>query len=657
MLKKNGKKGPKSVFFDSRGNVVLIIVLIVRIFFISFVFAISLACGAFFYLLECGEQIPVLQTSLQVKPSLILDDQGNEYARFELDRRTPIAFDALPNMVIKAFLAAEDHSFFSHGGVSVKGIIRSSLINVYHGRVVQGASTITQQVARLIYLTHERTFLRKIKEVVLAIQLERQLTKEQIFELYVNNMYFGRGIYGVQAAAHRFWNKSITDVTLDQAALLASVAKSARYYSPLNAPDQARKRRNVILECMKKLNFITVEQQQEARAKKVVVDDLLPGNPMRLYVQEWIRQWAEQKWGKEALYTKGFKIKTTINLELQEHAERSFAATVATMRQAMGKSLNGGMVSMQASTGKIKTLIGGINFRESQFNRAMQAYRQVGSSFKPILYALALMYGYDMDTVFTDEPIELSMGAEKLWKPKNWNNKFEGTMTLIRALTFSNNMIAIKLLLNMGVRPLIQLAKRFGVTHELAPYPSLALGTAHATTEENAAAFNVFANGGVYVAPYLVEWVKDEWGKKLWEHKVVSHRVLDTKINSRMVKALMCRMKFSEALSKDGWLDAESIGKTGSTNGAATTWFVGATPELTTAVYLGRDDNKPMGSYVFASKTAFPIWLNFMKMVAHTKKHFYFDSTLKEVTIDWYTGDPVELGGQQELAFVPILKE
>jgi penicillin-binding protein 1A len=576
------------------------------------------------------------------KASIVLDDEGAELLSFELDKRASVTYNKIPDVLVQAFVAAEDHGFFQHHGISLKGIVRSMLVNLYHFRKVQGASTITQQLARGMFLSYERTWVRKVKEAFLAFQLERQLSKEQILELYLNNMYFGRGIYGVEAACRRFWDKTLDALTIDEAATLAAVAKSARIYSPLNAPANAKRRRDIIVQSMYNLGFISKEQRDKAIKVSLRTQDYAPGNPIRLYLQEWIRIWAESKFGKDVLYRKGLKIKTTINREMQERAEQAFRDRLYLLRQQMGSEINGGMMSLEPETGAIKVMIGGYDFRQSQFNRAFQARRQMGSSFKPIIYSLAMKAGIEMDSVFVDEPIEIPLSSGDMYRPMNWNNKFEGAMTLARALTFSCNIIAIKLFLKIGADYVVPWAKLFGITHQLMPYPSAALGTAEATVEENVAAFNVFANNGTYVKPYLIEWVKDESGNKIWEAEYQSHDVLDGRLASRMINLLSQRMILGKKQSTDGWFDADSIGKSGSTNGAATTWFVGATPSLTTAVYIGRDDNKPMGSRLLASRTAFPLLVNFYKSIPNPKKHFYRDQSLREVVINWVTGRPAE---------------
>lgn len=602
----------------------------------------SASIGCFWYLFERDWiDFSSLEQFSHAQPSVLLDENGEEFARFALDRREPITFDKLPKIVINAFIAAEDRKFFTHCGISIRGIIRSLVVNLSRRRVVQGASTITQQIARSMFLSSRQTFWRKIRETFLSFQLERHFTKKQIFQLYLNNMYFGRGIYGIEAACRRFWNKSVLDVTIDEAATLAAVAKSALLYSPLNAPENAKRRRNINLQSMCKCGFISKKQYWEAVEKDLVIKDYIPGNSIRLYIQERVRQWAEKKWGKDILYRKGLKIQTTINQEKQALAEELFCTKVEELRKKIGDQLNGGMLSVESHTGKIRVCIGGYNFRESQYNRAFQAVRQMGSSFKPIVYTAALLEGIEMDSVMVDEPVQMKLpGCVHLWRPKNWTNRFDGPMTLARALSYSNNIITIKTLLKTGVENVVALARQFGLKHALTEFPSLALGTAEATVGQSVAMFNVFVNNGVYVEPYMIEWVKDKWGKKLWEHKVVRKPILDSKINSKMVNVLSLKLKKAEqAVGKKNWIDSEVIGKTGSTNEAATTWYVGATPELTTSIYFGRDDNKPLGRYVFGSQTAYPVWLEFYKKLTFAKKQFYRDPDLQESLINWVTGD------------------
>jgi len=606
------------------------------IFSIIFLFIFS---GAAFYILEEEwVDFSVLSQLKSHNSSMILDDEGKVLAYFENERREYVPFNKLPKILVNAFIAAEDHSFFDHNGISFRGILRSVWVNLKSGRRLQGASTITQQVARLLFLNSEKTFLRKFREIFLSVQLEKQLTKQQIFELYANNIYFGRGIYGVEAACKRFWNKSVNQIDIAQAATLASVAKSAQFYSPLNDLEKSKKRRNLILQSMNSLGMISQKEFESSCNEPLAIHGSMIGGPMRLYVQEWVRIWAENKWGKDFLENKGIKIYTTLNRQTQEAAEKSFAEIIQQWRGSLGNNLNGGLVAVEPSSGRIKAFVGGLSFSESQYNRAFQATRQMGSSFKPLIYAAALQRGLSMKTVFVDEPISIEMPNGDNYEPRNWTHRFDGAMTLLKALTISDNIVAVKTLLEVGYNPVIELAKSCGLNKQLLPYPSLALGICESTVLENVAAFNIFANNGVYVEPYFIESVKDARGKVLWQSSdAPKHRVLDSKINSKMMHALSWRMRRAKTLYGN-WIDAESIGKTGSTNDSTTNWFVGATPELTTAIYVGRDDAVGMGKDVFGSQTSFPIWLNFYRRLQFKEKSFYVDPDLHEVAINWTTG-------------------
>lgn len=618
------------------------------------VFTLAAFAGAFIVFFERDwVDLACFENLKGAAPTVICDAEGAVIASLTVDKRAPINYEDLPLHLIQAFISAEDNNFFSHKGISPKGIIRSALVNLIRGRVVQGASTITQQLSRLMFLNHERTFMRKINEIFVAFQLERQLSKEQIFELYINNIYFGRGIYGAEAACKRMWNISVDQITLAQAATLAAVAKSAALYSPLNAPANAKKRRDIILHLMCKQGYITQEQRNQALAEKLYTRDFSAGNQMRLYVQEYIRQWVEERFGKEAVYKGGMTIHTTLNADIQEKAEKSFAQGVLDIRHKMRKPVNGGLISLDPSTGKIRACIGGYDFRESQYNRAFQAQRQLGSTIKPYLFALAWKAGIPMDAVYVDEPIEMVMPNGDVWRPRNWYNSFEGPMTLAYGLTISCNILAIKLFTKVGTNYFVPWISLFGIHRRVNNYPSAALGTAEGTVEESVAAYNVFANDGVWVKPYLIDRVVDQDGRELYSHRPESRRIIDSVLATKMVNLMGLRMKRAQKQSHDGWFDSESIGKTGSTNGVTTTWFIGATPDLTTAVYLGCDDNKPMGDALLAGRSTFPIWKGLYKQLKPVKKKFYKNPAVRYKLVNWFTGEHVDQMGPDvvELAY------
>lgn len=607
---------------------------------ISLLGCIALLGAAFFVVHHKCIDLTQLERYQSGKPSILLDDQGNEWARFQLDRREPIALQTMPEHLIHAFLAAEDWSFFHHAGISWKGIIRSTLVNLYHGRKVQGASTITQQLVRLLFFDAKKTFTRKIKEQLLALLVECQFSKEQILETYLNHVYFGCGIYGVQAACQRFWGTDAADISIDQAAVLAAIMRSPNHYCPLLNPQAACTRRNLILHSMYKLNFITKSEYHEAKNQPCAVvqshDQCAP------HLKEMIRIYLEELIGKQRLYTDGLTIQTTLNRHAQDAAQKSFTDHCATLRATLMPQADGGLICVAVATGQIKALVGGFDFATSQFNRAVQARRQMGSIFKPLIYTVALQHGKRFTDIELDVPLQLVQSNGTMWEPHNATLQFQGPMTLAWGLSTSNNIIAIKTLLKVGIQSVIDLATKCHIKGPCVPYPSLALGCVDVTLQEAAGMFNIFANHGIYVEPHAVMWVKDSHGKKIWRSMPEHERVIDVTTCGQVAKVLELGLQRVKAQDPEQpWIESQAISKTGTTNDSRTCWFVGATPELTTAIYIGSDDNSPLGHNVFPIRTAFPIWLNLYRQLPVQTKKFVHDPQLHEVTVHERTGSRV----------------
>jgi penicillin-binding protein 1A len=610
-------------------------------FFIVVVMVATSFLGAFFFAThnKCVD-FSALERYKTNKPSIVLDADGHEWARFQLDRREPIGYDQMPKTLVQAFIAAEDWKFFSHHGISFKGIIRSLLVNLYHGRKVQGASTITQQLVRLIFFDTQKTFTRKIKEQVYALLIEQQFTKEQILEAYLNHAYFGCGIYGVEAASQRFWSKHAALLTIDEVATLAGIVQLPEGYCPLVYPLSAQKRRDIVLGNMRKLGFIT--QSEFEVAKKLPVAVYKPGNEVQApHFKEELRLFLEHTVGKEALYCGGLVIQSTMSGHMQSVAERSFKERCAEMRSSICGQIDGAVLIMDSKTGAIRAMVGGYDFQASKWNRALQAKRQMGSVFKTIVYAAAMAAGINFYETEVDEPIEI-MHGQQLWAPHNWDRTFSGRITLANALSRSNNIVAIKTFLRVGADPIIELARKCHIKGPMYPYPSLALGCVDVTVKEVIGAFNVFANSGIYVEPHYIEWVKDQWGTKIWRFTPVVECVVPTTISGKVTKVLAIGIDRIKKLMYNGkWLQSEAIQKTGTTNDSRTCWFVGSTPSLTTAVYIGCDDNRPMGS-VYPIRTAFPIWKDIHEALPDKQSCFVYDPRLKHIFINEFTGHQVD---------------
>lgn len=605
---------------------------IIRTVLLLFILSICIIAGAFVNLWNNQKvDFSILEYS-PGKPSILLDDEGKEWARFELDRREFTKFEQIPKHLIQAFIAAEDRDFFKHTGISPKGILRSIFINLRSGGIVQGASTITQQLVKLLYFDSKRTFKRKIKEQCFALLVERQFSKEQILELYLNHIYFGCGIYGVEAASQRFFGKAVSEISIGQAAVLASVVKSPANYCPLLCPLSAQKRRDLILGLMLQMNFITKEECDKQRAIELKIHSVDKKN-IAPHLKETIRLFLEEKFGKEKVYRGGLVIQTTINSKMQDIAQQEFKKQFEKVKKEISSNADGALITIESKTGQIKALVGGFNFSNSKFNRALQAKRQVGSTFKPLVYAAALQNGVNLYDTDIDEPIEING-----WKPNNNTRQFYGKMTLAKALSYSNNTIAVKTLLKAGCQNVIDLAKKFRFSAALKLYPSLALGCLDATLKESVAAFNVFVNNGTYVEPYYLKWIKDEWGTKICKFEPETEQVLSPIISSQIAKVLSLGMSRYIDRMDDKTFACASMGKTGTTNDSRTCWFCGATPTLTTSIYVGCDNNNSMGQNIYAVKTAFPIWFKMHQQIKPEKTTFSYDSRLKEACIDWVNG-------------------
>lgn len=577
----------------------------------------------------------ILQHYAPGKPSVLLDCHGKEWGRFQFDKRTPVSMDVIPQVLVNAFVAAEDWKFFQHKGISFRGIIRSAVVNLLQARVVQGASTITQQLVKLLFFDTQRTFKRKIKEQILALLVEQQFTKDHILELYLNHVYFGSGVYGVEAAAQRFWAIPVKNISLAQAALLAAVVCSPGHYSPVFYPLSAQQRRNIILGKMKILGFITSEQYEQACNEPVSLVPLTT-EECGLYVKETIRVELEDKVGRQALYTGGLTIQTTLDLQLQKIAEKEAVCHFERMQQLYGGDIQGAFISLDNASGGIRALVGGVDFHTSPFNRALYAKRQQGSVFKPLIYTAALLKGRSLADMAVDEPIVVEQDGQQ-WAPKNHHRRFDGSMTLARALSYSNNIISVKTILDVGPQLVADLAKKFRLSDPIPPYPSLSLGCVDSTLDQVAAMFSVFAHDGIYTKPFMIVWVKDSWGKKIIKHTPEQEQIIPKKVAHQIASVLMLGLE-RRRMHTTTWLDSQAISKTGTTNDSRTCWFVGSTPELTTAVYAGCDDNRPLGKKIFPVHIAYPLWLEFHKKVLTVKKHFMFDDTLTPMLLNWKTG-------------------
>lgn len=618
-----------------------------KIISILFILTISFAFGIFFFAINHQwVDFTVLENYNTGKACVVYDDNNQEWTRFQKDKRCFVYLKDIPDNIINAFLASEDRAFFKHSGISYKGIVRSLVVNIYRRGKVQGASTITQQLVRLMFFDSKKSFARKIKEQILALIVEMQFTKEKILETYLNHIYFGFGIYGIEAACQRFWGKSSSEINPGEAAVLAAVIRSPGKYCPLINPKNCIGLRNTILNLMLKLNFINNKDFEYYSNQALNIINYEKNGVSALHLKEQLRIFLEDLIGKDKLYNSNLKVYTTINKQMQIDAQQVFKKHIEKLKSNLNEYIDGALVCIDGNSGAIKAVVGGYDFNSSQFNRAFSAKRQLGSTFKPLIYAQALDSGFQFADTQIDESIAVT-DNNSIWNPKNYNNKFVGQITLAHALYRSNNIVTIKLFLKLNAQSIISLARKCGLTGKMNPYPSLALGCVDDTVQSAVSIINIFAHAGIYSKPYFIKSVKDEFDKKIWEYKPFKQRIFSWSTSSKVGKVLTLttnRLKNHTGLNSS-WIDCETLGKTGTTNDSRTCWFTGATPEFTTCVYIGRDDNQPLGKDVYPVKTAFPIWFDFNKTLICNKKSFNFDPKLKEICINQITGE-LALPGQ-----------
>lgn len=654
---------------------------------------------------------------------------GEVIGDFATERRVIITYNDIPSKLREAIISAEDADFYRHAGLSIPRIIVAAAKDVFERRIAGGASTLTQQLARKLFLTPEKSLERKIKEAILAIQIEKRYTKAEILTLYCNKMYFGQGAYGVEAAARLYFNKSAKDVTLEEAALLAGILQSPSRQDPIANPRYALRRRNYVLQRMAEEKYITRAEADRLKQRPIVLRNALSEKPsVAPYFVEEIRKYLEEKYGAKQLYENGLSVQTTLDYDLQVAADRALndglrrldkrrgwrrgkpnlldeGRPIATFNAARwarpiavgdvvpavvvvvargprpadpagGRPLpagsarlrigdyhadllkdgfawtrrtsaadilkagdlidvrvtkldeatrtiactleqepvvEGSFLAIDNHTGRIEAMVGGFDFARSKFNRAVQAYRQVGSGFKPIVYTAAIDRGFTPTTILLDTPVVYEAGpGQPPYTPHDYDGKFEGAITLRRAIEQSRNIPAVRTTEQITPTLVIDYARRFGFQAQMEPYLSLALGASDATLLEMASAFSAFPNQGVRMRPYMIAKISDRDGNLLEENRPEAHEVIraDTAfIMTNLLRGVVQRGTAAAAAS----LNWPLAGKTGTTNDFGDAWFTGFDPNLTAAVWVGFDDKKPLGQSQTGAVAALPIWIQFMK--------------------------------------------
>ena len=551
-----------------------------------------------------GAHLPPIQ-SLEIPkrpPSIqIVDDEGRALAVRGDAGGAVLSLRELPSYLPKAFVAIEDRRFYEHYGVDPFGIARALLANILHRGISQGASTITQQLAKNLFLTQERTLTRKLQEVLLALWLEHKFSKAQILELYLNRVYFGAGAYGIEQAAQRYFGKSARQVSVAEAAMLAGLVKSPTRLAPTRNFAGAEERARVVLAAMAEQGFITPANEKLALAHPPRIA-AQPGTGSVNYVADWVMDSVNDILGH---VDEDIVVRTSIDSSLQASAEKAVSEELTAKGEKAGVA-QGALVAMTPE-GAVRALIGGRNYADSQFNRAVTAKRQPGSAFKAFVYLTALEHGLTPDTVRLDAPIKI-----KGWQPENYGYEYYGPVTLTKALALSLNTVSVRLTLEFGPDAVVRTAHRLGIASRLEPNASIALGTSEVSPLELVGAYAPFANGGMAVTPHVIERITAGNGKLVYTRSEQAiGRVADPQYVA-MMNAMMQETLTIGTARKASLPDWQAAGKTGTSQDFRDAWFVGYTAHLVTGVWLGNDDGTPT-KHVTGGGLPVEIWSRFMR--------------------------------------------
>src|SRR5215467_3344797 len=659
-------------------------------------------------------QVEDLEHYRPISTTELYDVRGRTIGSFALQRRVVASYNDFPTLLRDALISIEDKSFYRHWGINVWRIVGAAYRDVESGEKAQGASTLTMQLARNLFLSPDRSYHRKIQEALLAIQIERRFTKEQIFTLYANQIYLGHGVYGFEAASEYYFSKPAKQLTLPEAALIAGLPKSPANYSPINHPDRALHRRNLVINSMLEDGKITAAQATSARNVPLGLDLAHDPNSLAPYFVEEVRRYLENKYGTDEVHSGGLRVYTTLDMDLQSAANQAildglavyerrhgwqghipnvllegatldgyrhpdwdeelalgsyrhalvtatsatqariklggYSATLATADVAWTKKplaklfapgdlicvkvlsigdkearvsleqdsgAQGALLAIDNATGDVRAMVGGRDFNLSKFNRATQALRQVGSSFKPYVYSAAIDQGARPDDTIVDSPV-IFQTASGAYFPHNYDEKYEGTITLQRALAQSRNIPALKLADKIGIRTVEDCARRFGITSPLPPYLPVALGAAEMTLQEQTPAYSVFPDDGVRLVPRIIRKVADYDGRVLEEDYPEVKDVISARTARLMTAMLAGVVEHGTAIAASK-MKIPLAGKTGTTNDFTDAWFVGFSPAMTAGVWIGFDEKKSLGAKETGAKAALPIWMDFMAEAAWGK--------------------------------------
>ena len=651
----------------------LLNLLIMGLIFIS----VLIVSGLYIWL---STELPQLPQSLErINLSLPTEIYSADGERIKvLGERHPVNISDISPKFLKAIIAVEDSRFYNHSGIDHRGLIRALIANIRTKRIVQGGSTITQQLSKNLFFSFERNWIRKIKELLIAFQLEATFGKEEILEAYSNQIYFGNGAYGVEEASQIYFRKRARDLTLLQAAMLAGLPNSPNNANPFVHYEKAMKRTDYVLKRMVSANLISISEREEALNSIIdLANPKIESNP-NLYFADEVLAKLEKDYGKEFVHFGGLKIFTTLDTRYQEFALRGALNHLEVLAGKIAKQSGSGklqvaLVAIENKSGAVKALLGGKNYSYSQFNRAVSSNRLPGSSFKPFVYFSAMEgLGYSPATVVTDEPLKIEIPGGKPWEPQNFDKEYAGNIVLKKALLKSINIVSAKLIQQVGPDKVIRVARKFGIKSPLGKNLSLALGTSGVSPLEIASAYSVIANLGIYNEPYLIQQIEDFQGNRLYEHfyQGVQQFAPDTLYSLLDMMQGVVERGTGRIVRRMGFKHP-AAGKTGTTNEFKDAWFNGFTKDISTSVWVGFDNNDSMkiksGKGLTGASAAAPIWVHFMQkaLEGKTKVKFPVPDNIKFVTVDVETGklprefslEKIKVAVKNDLDLSPILDE
>ncbi len=620
---------------------------VIVIFMFLFSIFTVLVLGFFFYFDKDLPSVENLRNYKFFTITKIYSEEGEVIGEFFIEKREIVPLLKVPKHLIYAFIAGEDARFFEHKGLDYIAIIRALIKNLFSGDIVQGGSTITQQVVKSILLSSERSLIRKIKEAILAYRIESYLTKEEILYLYLNQIYLGHGVYGVAMASKEYFGKDVENLNLAESALLAGLPQAPSKYSPYQHPEHAKRRQIYILARMFEEGFISYSELIKALQTTLIFKS--KPNPYlgkAPYFVEYVKKYLEERYGKDALYKNGLQVYTTINMKFQNAAQEALESGLREIEKRQryidtdSNSLEGALICLELDTAHIKAMVGGRDFKRSQFNRVTKARRKTGSAFKPIIYASAIDKGYTASTIILDSPIVFDWGGKR-WMPKNFEERYFGPTTLRNALSYSLNTVTVRIAKDIGLEYIKEYAKKLGIESPLNKDLSMALGSSSMSLFELTKAYAVFANKGKVFNPIFIKKIIDRDGNIIEENSQINE---GQEAISPQTAYIMTYLLEGVVQNGTGWrakaLGRPVAGKTGTTDNFLDAWFIGYTPEYVTGVWVGFDEEKSIGEGETGARAASPIWVKFMQEILKDKpvKDFPVPEGVVFIKVDPKTG-------------------